>query len=75
MKRLTYLRLMRQASKAALARKATVAAPDLSKIESGRLVPYGTQLERLARALDWPVSQATALLDEISAPSIAICDQ
>lgn len=62
MKKLTELRRARGWSKAELARRAQLSEGDVGKIESGRLVPYETQLGRLARALDVPVAKAATLL-------------
>ncbi len=62
-KRLTVLRLARGWTKATLARRAALAEADIGKFESGRLQPYDTQLKKLARALDVPVSAAASLLD------------
>jgi len=42
-----------------------MAGGDISKIESGRLRPYDTQLRKLARALGWPLDDAQRLLDVI----------
>lgn len=63
LKKLTALRTARGWSKAELARRARMAEGDIGKIESGRLVPYDTQLRRLARALGVPVAEAASLLD------------
>lgn len=64
MKKLTELRQARGWSKAELARRARLAEGYVGKIESGRLVPYETQLRRIARALGVPVAKATTLLDD-----------
>ena len=61
--KLTELRRARGWSKAELARRAQLSEGDVGKIESGRLVPYESQLGRLARALDVPAAKATTLLD------------
>lgn len=63
MKKLTELRRARGWSKAELARRAHLAEGDVGKIESGRLVPYESQLGRLAMVLDVPVAKAATLLD------------
>jgi transcriptional regulator with XRE-family HTH domain len=63
LKKLTELRRARGWSKAELARRARLAEGDVGKIESGRLVPYGPQLGRLARALGVPAAKAATLLD------------
>ena len=41
-------------SRAGLARLAEMHASTVGMIEAGRLQPYDTQLEKLARALGWP---------------------
>lgn len=64
MKKLTELRQARGWSKAELARRAELVEGYVGKIESGRLVPYETQLRRIARALGVPVAKATTLLDD-----------
>lgn len=63
MKKLTELRRARGWSKAELARRARLAEGDVGKIESGRLLPYEPQLQRLARALGVPTEKAGTLLD------------
>jgi transcriptional regulator with XRE-family HTH domain len=45
------LRVRRGWTQLELSRHSGVHAADISKIESGRLVPFRTQLRRLARAL------------------------
>ena len=49
-------------SRAELARRARMTPGDVGKIEAGRLVPYESQLRKLARALGIPVSDASLLL-------------
>ena len=39
-------------------------AATVGLIESGRFDPYLSQLKKLARALGWPESEASELLDE-----------
>ena len=47
------LRVEKGWSKAALARKAEIQQGVVGWIESGRYVPYDSQLRKLAKALDW----------------------
>lgn len=54
MLRLTAEREDRRWSRAELARRAGIDAADLSRVESGRLVPYPRMLQRLADALEVP---------------------
>jgi transcriptional regulator with XRE-family HTH domain len=61
--RLTEERLRRNWSRAELARRAGLNATTVSLIESGRLLPYEAQLEKLARALGWPAGEAARLLE------------
>lgn len=61
---LTYERLGLGLSKAALARAADIDQSLLSKIESGRVRPYPTELRRLAIALGWHEREAHGLLDD-----------
>lgn len=64
-----YLTKQRQArgwSRAELGRRARVSGCDVGKIEAGRLVPYPSQLQKLARALRWPVADAHRLMDILS---------
>jgi transcriptional regulator with XRE-family HTH domain len=49
--RLRHLRLSRGWSQRRLAREADISEADVSRIETGRLRPYGGQRRRLARAL------------------------
>ncbi|MFA5844463.1 MAG: helix-turn-helix transcriptional regulator [Coriobacteriia bacterium] len=50
---------------AALARKADMSASTVGQIESGRLVPYPVQLEKIAAALGYE-GDPSELLDEVS---------
>lgn len=50
-------------SKSELARRARMASGDIGKIESGRLVPYSSQLTKLARALK--ASDPRSLMSEV----------
>lgn len=64
-----YITNMRQSlgwSKSELARRALMTPADVGKIESGRLLPYKSQLLKLARALDVSNDDAEDLLREIS---------
>ena len=40
-------------SQSAVARKAELHAPTYNQIENGRLLPYASQLAKIAKALDW----------------------
>ncbi len=53
-------------SRSELARRAVLNAVSVSTIESGRLLPYPVQLEKLAIALGWQGDPA-ALLEEVEA--------
>lgn len=63
MKNLTRLREQRGWSKSELARRAGLNQSTVSAVEIGRLVPYDTQLRKLAKALS--VSNPDSLLDEV----------
>ncbi len=60
---LTEARERRHWSRAELARRARMSSADVGKIERGRLVPYSSQLKKLARALRLPPSAARQLLE------------
>ncbi len=62
MLQLTRIRRARGLSKAALARMANLDQALLSKIESGRVLPYTCELTRLATALGVANEDAAALL-------------
>ena len=62
MKNLTQLRERRGWSKSELARRAGLNQTTVSAVEIGRLIPYDTQLRKLAEALG--VSNPGSLLDE-----------
>jgi predicted transcriptional regulator len=64
MLRITKERLRLGLSKAALARRADIDQPLLSKAEAGRVL-YPGQLIRLARALGLREQDAATLLDEV----------
>ena len=59
---LTEERKKRGWSRAELARRAKMNAATVGLIESERFIPYASQLEKLARALRWPVGEAPSLL-------------
>jgi transcriptional regulator with XRE-family HTH domain len=63
MVRLRWERLRRGWTQAQLATRAEMTTPDISRIETGRLVPYPKQLIRMGRVLK--VDPST-LLDEIT---------
>jgi len=50
-------------SRLELARRSKNAPSDISRFESGRVVPYDVQLRRIARSLGWRVADAHHLLD------------
>ena len=52
-------------SRAALSRRAELNPATYGQIESGRLVPYRGQPERIADKLGWPLDRADELLGEI----------
>ena len=65
-KLLTLLRTERGWTKAELARRARMSAADIGKIESGRAIPYDSQLIKLARALGVNQAERRQLLKEAS---------
>lgn len=65
MKRLRAAREARSWSQAELARRAGLHASTISLLESGRLVPYPSQVEKIAAALDLPADAAGALIEEV----------
>lgn len=66
MKLLACERKRRGWSQAELARRARLHPAQVSLFEAGRLVPYPSQLQKLAAALGWPEAQAQDLMREIS---------
>ena len=60
--RLTYERQQRGWSKTELARRARIGQATMSRIESGRQVPYAPELRRLAQALGIAKAEAASLL-------------
>ncbi len=71
---LTELRRARGWSRAELARRARMAAADVGKIEAGRLVPYESQLRKLARALRVPQSEAPGLIASIELAATGLAE-
>jgi len=59
---LTSMRVARGWSRSELARRARMTPADVGKIEAGRLVPYDSQLRKLARALGVRSDEAGRLL-------------
>ncbi len=66
MRRLRLEREDRGWSRSELARRARMSAPDIGKIESGRLNPYPSQLTKIAEALGVDSDVAEALLEEVA---------
>lgn len=69
---MTRIKLMRQQmglSQSELARRSGVHSSTISLIESGRMAPYGTQLTKIAAALDVAPEDARTLLDQIELPT------
>ncbi len=64
MRRITRVREARGWSRAKLARVSHMNATTVGQIETGRWLPYDSQLQKLARALDFPDSDAHHLLEE-----------
>jgi ribosome-binding protein aMBF1 (putative translation factor) len=63
---LTSMRVARGWSRSELARRARMTAADVGKIEAGRLLPYDSQLRKLARALGVRADEARRLLSPAS---------
>lgn len=63
---ITSQRLKRNWTKSELARRAGMHVSSVSQIESGRLVPYPGQVEKLAVALGWK-NDPRALFEEETA--------
>jgi transcriptional regulator with XRE-family HTH domain len=57
-------RIARKWSQAKLAREADLNANTVCMVENGRLLPYRSQLVKIARALDVPESEAHRLLED-----------
>lgn len=64
---LTKEREARGWSRAELARRARMGAPDVGKIEAGRVRPYEAQLRKLGKALGMSAQEAGRLLEEVGA--------
>ena len=62
--RLIQERKRRGWSQAELARRAHLNAATVSQIESGRLTPYGSQVQKIADALGVPAAEAHLLLQD-----------
>ena len=56
-------RRLRGWSQSELGRRSRVNQTTISAIENGWLKAYPSQLQKLARALGWPLSEASALLE------------
>jgi transcriptional regulator with XRE-family HTH domain len=65
MLQLQVLREERGWSRAELARKAGLNPTTVGAIEHGRLQPYESQLDKLARALGVPAPSAGTLMEEV----------
>ena len=61
---LTRERKARGWSRLELGRRSQLASGDIGQFETGRIVPYAGQLQRIAQALDWPEDRAIELLEE-----------
>ena len=68
MRRITRVREARGWSRAKLVRVSHMNATTVGQIETGRWVPYDSQLQKLARALGFPESEAHRLLEDTPAP-------
>lgn len=71
MLKLTWLRQQRGWTRSELARRARMAGADIGKIESGRLRPYDSQLEKLAIALGLSEEAAATLTDLVTSDAEA----
>jgi len=67
--RLTLIRETRGWSRAELSRRVKMAPGDVGKIEARRLLPYGSQLRKLGRALGLRRAEALSLLDHSHGPT------
>ncbi len=61
--RLKREREQRRWTRAELARRAAMSAADVGKIEAGRVVPYESQLRKLAKALGLRLQDPAVLLN------------
>ncbi len=66
MKALVFERKARGWSQAELARRASLNVTTVNLIENGRMLPYATQLSKIATALGIPEDEAPKLLQEVS---------
>jgi transcriptional regulator with XRE-family HTH domain len=65
MKIIRFKRLKLGLTQLELAEKARVGQSEISRIESGKLIPSDNQLEKLATALSVPFKDRETLLDEV----------
>lgn len=63
---LTQLRKAHGWTKAELARRSSLNASTVGAIENGRVVPYASQLRKLAKALGYPLRQCDQLTQEVT---------
>lgn len=63
---LTRKRTARGWSKSELARRSRMTSSEVGKIESGRLLPYPSQLRKLAKALGVAVKDVSSLMQEVT---------
>ena len=70
MTRLRYERMRREWTQVELAQRAHIDPALLSRIETGRVLPYAPALERLARAFGMAPGDAPQLIEEIVPPSL-----
>ena len=61
---LTRERKARGWSRLELGRRAQLASGDVGQFETGRIVPYAGQLQRICLALGWAEDRAIKLLEE-----------
>lgn len=66
MKLITALRIKENLNKSQLARIANLSPSDIGKIESGRAIPYNSQLEKIAKALNYPANKKSQLIEEVN---------
>jgi ribosome-binding protein aMBF1 (putative translation factor) len=59
------LREMKGWSKADLARETKIQQGVIGWIESGRFIPYDSQLEKIARALNWEGNMQDLIAEEV----------
>lgn len=63
MKVLEKVRREQEMNKADLARATKMQGSTIGQIESGRLIPYASQLRKIADALNWPEDPSLLLND------------